>query len=156
MQARWRANCHLVDWLRILGHGTLLVPDPGSTDDASTRSMLKWSNEDWMKNNNTTEKPTTLITKGPNKGKLQARPNKGRLPSRIPEPRFVADPNHRKKVLTGELHELLKQPVAKQQTLTKNDVTRIGKNFGYMIRNLQHLNNDDNNRDQKPEVHRCR
>jgi hypothetical protein len=57
-------------------------------DDASTRSMLKWSNEDWMKNNNTTEKPTIVISKGPNKGKQQPRPNKGRLPGHIPEPIF--------------------------------------------------------------------
>jgi hypothetical protein len=33
-------------------------------DDASTRSMLKWSNADYMVNNNTTTAPTSLITKG--------------------------------------------------------------------------------------------
>jgi hypothetical protein len=45
-------------------------------DDASTRSMLKWSNEDYMANNKTTEQPTSLITKGPNAGKPQPRPDK--------------------------------------------------------------------------------
>jgi hypothetical protein len=113
-------------------------------DDARTRSMLKWSNEDWMKNNNTTDKPMAPITKGPNKGKLQPRPNnRGRLSGHIPEPSFVADPNHRKKVMTGELHERLKKPVAQRETLNKNDVTRLGKNFGYMVRNLQDIADDD-------------
>jgi hypothetical protein len=108
-------------------------------DDASTRSMLKWSNADYMANNNTTEQPTSLITKGPNAGKPQPRPDKGRLPGYIPEPLFVADPNHRKKVLTGELYGLAASVVSKRFTMTKNDATRIGKNFGYMIRNLHKL-----------------
>lgn len=33
-------------------------------DDASTRALLRWSNPDWMKNNNTTVVPTVPITKG--------------------------------------------------------------------------------------------
>jgi hypothetical protein len=40
-------------------------------DDASTRSMMKWSNADWMKNNNTIELPQSAITRGPNKDKMQ-------------------------------------------------------------------------------------
>jgi hypothetical protein len=74
---------------------------------------------------------------------MQARPNKGRLPGNIPEPSFVADSNHRCKVLTGEFHQLLAQKVATRQTLTKNYVTRLGKNFGYMIQGLHNLNNDE-------------
>jgi hypothetical protein len=72
-------------------------------DDASTKAMLKWTNLDYTKNKNTNVPPSAPITKGPNQGKLQVRPDKGRLPPHIPEPTFVADPNHRKKVLTGEL-----------------------------------------------------
>ena len=40
-------------------------------DDSSTRAMLKWTNADYMKNNNTDVQPMQAITKGPNKGKLQ-------------------------------------------------------------------------------------
>jgi hypothetical protein len=40
-------------------------------DDASTCSMLKWSNEDHMRNNNTTIYPTSIITKGPNKPTME-------------------------------------------------------------------------------------
>jgi hypothetical protein len=66
-------------------------------DDASTRALLRWSNADFMKNNNTTEPPKVAVTQGPNKGvKMQPRPDKGKLPGDIPEPAFVADPNHRR------------------------------------------------------------
>jgi hypothetical protein len=75
-------------------------------DDASTRSVMRWSNADFMKNNNTTEVPTIAKSKGKNKGEQQKRPNFGKLPGNIPEPVFVADPNHRVKVLTGELYNL--------------------------------------------------
>jgi hypothetical protein len=46
-------------------------------------------------------------------------------------------------VLTGELYGLAAAVVAKKFTMTKNDATRIGKNFGYMIRNLYKLNGDE-------------
>jgi hypothetical protein len=106
-------------------------------DDSSTRALLKWSNADYMKNNNTTTPPLVEISKGPNKGKPHPRPDRGRLPPDIPEPSFVADPNHRKKVLTGELIAMDKAKVADKATMTRMDSTRIGKNFGYMIRTLK-------------------
>jgi hypothetical protein len=114
----------------------IIVKDICLDDDASTRSLLRWSNADWMKNNNTTKVPTVAITKGPNKGKEQRRPDKGKLPGHIPEPSFLADPNHRRKVWTGELHQLAAAAVNKKFTMTKMDATRLGKNFGYMIRTL--------------------
>jgi hypothetical protein len=66
-------------------------------DDASTRSMLKRSNADYMANTNTTTMPMSFIAKGPNEGKLQPCPDKGRLPACIPEPIFVANPNYKKR-----------------------------------------------------------
>jgi hypothetical protein len=108
-------------------------------DDASTRSLLRWSNEDHMANNNTTIVPKIPITKGKNKGKLQDRPDRGKLPAHIPEPKFVADPNHRRKVLTGELYALATAKVSKKKTMTRMDSSRLGKNFGYMIRSLPNM-----------------
>jgi hypothetical protein len=107
-------------------------------DDASTRSLVRWSNEDYMINNNTTEPPTVQVGKADDNGivKTKPRPNKGRLPGHIPEPSWVADPNHRRKVLTGELIALAKSVVSKKHTMTRMDSTRLGKNFGYMIRTL--------------------
>jgi hypothetical protein len=108
-------------------------------DDAGTRSMMKWSNADYMMNNNTTEIPKVPITKGKNKGALQDRADCGRLPAQIPEPLFVADQNHRRKVFTGELIVLAAAKVADKATMTRMDSTRLGKNFGYMIRGLKKL-----------------
>jgi hypothetical protein len=107
-------------------------------DDASTRSLLRWSNADHMTNTGTTTVPKVLVTRGPNKGvKQQDRPDRGRLPGNIPEPVFVADPNHRKKVFTGDLYALKTSKVAERFTMSMMDVTRLGKNFGYMVRNLK-------------------
>jgi hypothetical protein len=108
-------------------------------DDSSTRALLKWSNADYMINHRTNVPPTIPISKGPNKGKPHPRPDKGRLPASIPEPIFVADPGHRKKVLTGEFQKLLAKPVNGRFTFTKADSIRIGKNFAYMIRQLPRL-----------------
>jgi hypothetical protein len=105
-------------------------------DDASTRALLKWSNNDWMANNNTTVGPRVLITGGKKQGKTKPRESTGRLPAHIPEPSFVADPNHRRKLLMKELIAVTKLPVAKRHTMTTMDCTRIEKNFSYMIRQL--------------------
>jgi hypothetical protein len=64
-------------------------------NDASARSLLRWSNANHMANNTTNQVPLVPISKGPNKEKLQQRPDKESLPGHIPEPTFVADPNHR-------------------------------------------------------------
>ena len=106
-------------------------------DDASTRSTLSWSNIDYMANTGAAEPPQVHITRGPNKGKMQPRPaGHGRLPARMPEPMFGADPNHRKKLFTGELRNIAKRLVGERCTMTMMDVTCLGKNFGYMIRAL--------------------
>lgn len=112
-------------------------------DDSSTKSMVRWNNKDWMLNNNTNVPPRVLITKGENKGKFHARPNKGLLPRHIPEPSWVHDPNHRKRVMTGDLHKLLAAKAAAKFTMTKMDIIRIGKNYGYMVRSLNLLMPDD-------------
>jgi len=77
-----------------------------------------------------------------NKGELQERPDKGKLPANIPEPYFVANPNHRRKQLTGELIALAKARVDQKFTMTRMDATRIGKNFEYMARSLKDTTSD--------------
>jgi hypothetical protein len=107
-------------------------------DDASIRADCQWSNEVYLRNNNTLILPKVPISKGKNKGQLQDRPDKGILPGHIPEPLFVCDPNHRRKGLTGELIKVDMSKVDERLTMTRMDSTRIGKNFGYMARTLQH------------------
>jgi hypothetical protein len=106
-------------------------------DDASTRSMLRWSNQDHMINNNSTVVPQVGKTKGKNTGELHDRPDRGKLPGRIPEPMFGANPNHRRKVFTGVLMKLKDAKVAERHTMCRMDVTRLQKNFGYMARTLK-------------------
>jgi hypothetical protein len=108
-------------------------------DDASTRAKLKWSNADYMTNNNTTEIPTVPISKGPNMGDMQQRADFGRLPGHIPEPSFVADPNHRKKVWGNVLYPLMTKSVKARFHLSNMDITRLVKNFGYMVKGLKRL-----------------
>jgi hypothetical protein len=68
---------------------------------------------------------------------MVTRPNQGKLPGHIPEPQFVADPNHRKKVFTGDLWKLFGKPVTQRFTLTKMDIARLGTGYGFMIWSLQ-------------------
>jgi hypothetical protein len=108
-------------------------------DDASTRAMVKWSNADWMVNNNSTVPPRVMITGGKLKGKTKIRESTGRLPGHIDEPHFVADPNHRQKILMKELIGLAKLPMAQRFMMTTMDASRLEKNFTFMIRQLPKL-----------------
>jgi hypothetical protein len=107
-------------------------------DDSSVQADCQWSNKDYMKNNGVDTVPIMVEKKvGINKGQLQPRPDKGKLPGNVPEPLFVADPNHRRKGLTGELIKLDTSRMEVKMTMTCMDSVRIGKNFGYMARTLQ-------------------
>jgi len=116
-------------------------------DDSSIKAKLKWSNEDHMKNNNTTDTPkiTNRV------GNVVPRPDKGGIPSHMPEPGFLADPNHRRKTLANELYNLeklgkqadKKNPNKKWNlTMTKMDVLRISKNFAFMAKTLKNKTSD--------------
>jgi len=71
-------------------------------DDSSIKAKLKWSNEDYMKNNNTTEVPKIVNSNG----NTVNRPDYGGITRHMSEPSFKADPNHRRKILTNELYDL--------------------------------------------------
>jgi len=101
-------------------------------DDSTIKAKLKWSNADHMLNHNTQIKPTIINSKG----NEVDRPDHGEVPRQMPEPKFLADPSHRKKTLKGELHRLEKKTVAMKKTITKCDCVRISTNFAYMTRTL--------------------
>jgi hypothetical protein len=106
-------------------------------NDSSIRADCQWSNADYLMNNSTDVLPKVPISKGKNKGKLQDRLDKGKLPSHVPEPLFVADPNHHRKGLNGELIKLDTSRADIKMTMTRMDSTRIAKNFGYMACTLK-------------------
>ena len=108
---------------------TQLVTD----DDSSIKAKLKWSNADHMLNHNSFVTPTIINRNGNETN----RPDHGQLPRHMPEPTFVADPNHRKKTLKGELYRHLAKNKEQRCGLTKVDVMRIAQNFAYMIRTLK-------------------
>jgi hypothetical protein len=85
------------------------------------RADCKWSNANYLINHNTDILPLVPIRVGKNKGKLQPCPDKGKLPGHVPEPLFVADPNHCRKTLTGELLKLDKSKVDVRLTMTQMD-----------------------------------
>ena len=105
-------------------------------DDSSIKAKLKWSNADQRQKTYeaTGEYKTPTIVNS--KGNIVPRPDHGELPSNIPEPIFMADPNHRKKTLKGELYRLVKKKKADRLTMTKCDCVRISTNFAYMVRTL--------------------
>ena len=107
-------------------------------DDSSIRADCQWNNATYLEQYNLTVLPKVKITKGPNKGKLQDRPDKGLLDGKIAEPTFVCDPNHRGKNFTGECYALDIGTVTSKATMTRMDTTRLGKNFKYMARTLKH------------------
>jgi hypothetical protein len=82
-----------------------------------------------MINNNSMVGPRVPITGGKRKGKTKPRENTGHLPGHIPEPIFVADPNHRRKLLMKELIAVTKSGVGNKCTITTMDCTHIEKNF---------------------------
>ena len=124
-------------------------------DDSSIKAKLKWSNADHVTNANTTSAPKIINSKG----NLVPRPDHGRVPRHMPEPNFVADPNHRRKTLVGELFALeglpktspeeqlkknpKRQPKKWNLTMSKMDCRRLSKNFAFMARTLQEKDTDD-------------
>jgi hypothetical protein len=90
-------------------------------DDSSIRADFRWSNIDFLANNNTDVLPMMVPKKvGVNRGKMQPRPDKGKLPSHVLELVFVADPNHRRKgLLTGELIGVSKLKAKLKMTMTR-------------------------------------
>jgi len=110
----------------------VLVKTLTTDDDSSVKAKAKWSDADHMLNRGTTTKPTITNSKG----NEVERPDHGALPRDVPEPGFLADPNHRKKTLKGELCGLVNKKVAKRCTLTCCDCVRLSTNFACMARTL--------------------
>ena len=58
---------------------------------------------------------------------------KGKLPQHIPEPRWLADPSHRTRVVARAIFALVTLRVGEEH-LKKVDALRFKKNFGYMLK----------------------
>ena len=106
-------------------------------DDSTMKARLKWSNEDYERVHKAI--PLVPITKGPRKGELHERPDNGLLRYPIPEPKFLADPAHRKKTFRNQLCALKPKKAVKENLLHEGDILRLTRNFACMSRQLQSL-----------------
>ena len=75
----------------------------------------------------------------------------GRLPIHIPEPTFMADFNHRVKVVDKAVYHLAKMP-KKESEVTKPMSKRIKTNWGSMLRQIRHLEWEKNQKKIKEKV----
>jgi len=116
----------------------VIVEQIVTDDDSSIKSKLKWSNDDWMTNTNSLEPPYVYAKDG----KRSVRPDYSRLPRHMPEPTFVADPNHRKKSWSNALYALEKKKKESSFTMTKMDVVCLGRNMAYMFALLVNIESD--------------
>ena len=95
-------------------------------DDSSIRAQMKWSNAHWSVHH----------------GKKAKRPDRGKLMCPHPEPKFLADPAHRKKTLGKELCGLAGSKKSVSKGVNKLDALKLTKNYAYMIRQLPHLSKE--------------
>ena len=103
-----------------------------SDDDSSMKSTLKHSwqlliEKGFMKKS---EWPVTL--------KGHKKTDNGRLPLHIPEPTFLADFNHRVKVLGGKIYGLANAS-KKESEVDKGFAARLKAYWGAMLKQVKHL-----------------
>eukprot|EP00978_Attheya_sp_CCMP212_P010989 scaffold26814_cov35-Attheya_sp.AAC.2 len=108
-------------------HAKTIVSD----DDSSMRSQVKWKIQDKIQARMIPEWPTYTDANGKKK-KVAC---KGKLPLDIPEPSFIAYPNHRKRVFTDHLYKL-KKGGKRHTSITECDILRLRQNFAYMRNGL--------------------
>ena len=76
---------------------------------------------------------------------------KGRLPAEIPEPKWLADPGHRIKVVAGKMYALANANKS-QSTCTNLDATRFKMNFGYMLKRNRNKTLEDISKGSKAVI----
>ena len=108
-------------------------------DDSTMRSHLCWKNDDYKKKYGSI--PQVPHTRGRRIGALHDRPNHGKLRFPIPEPRFLADPAHRKKTFKNRLCALClhkrHKVEAQDGQFHEVDILRLTRNFKHMAGQLK-------------------
>jgi hypothetical protein len=109
-------------------------------DDSTMRANCRWSNDDYMAVNELSDCVIGQTVPDPNKPSDKSRPIKrkgGCLPVDVPEPKFLADPSHRKKTLKNHLYKMLKKKKDERHGLVDGDIVRLTQFWIYMVRQLK-------------------
>ena len=106
-------------------------------DDSTMRAKCRWANADYERHYG--EIPMVPYVKGKNKGELHTRSDDGLLRYPIKEPRFLADPSHRKKTFRNRLYKAKgsRRSQAQENLIHEVDILRLTRNFAYMTRQLK-------------------
>jgi hypothetical protein len=104
-------------------------------NDSTMQAQMKWSNADWMIDNETLV-PPKVVGKD---GKQSTWPDKGKLRYPYPEPTFLGDPAHCTKTAASDIFSLANLPLAKSKGVNKVDAMKLKKNYGYMLKQLRLL-----------------
>ena len=108
-------------------------------DDSSIKAKLRWNNKDYKANYGLTRAPQ-IVSKT---GVSRPRPNLGKIPGTIPTPLFGADPNHRTKLVGKQLYGICRRTVKDERlTMTEMDAYRLKRNYGYLVRQIPSLEED--------------
>jgi hypothetical protein len=106
--------------------GVILTSQAFVNEPSGCRSSPVWDR--------VTKGQTRVLQKN---GSLKIRPDRGQLRRKYPEPKWLNDPSHRGKTLSGDLRLLEKQPLAVSKGVNKVDCIKLQRNFGYMVKQLK-------------------
>jgi hypothetical protein len=106
---------------------SLVVTD----DDSSTEANCKHSWQACIDSDDHPMEESDWPRSGTNNTKKK---DYGKLPIHIPEPKFVADPGHRIKIITKALFKMMKHHGKKNCSCTDVDCYRVKRYFGYFIK----------------------
>ena len=115
-------------------------------DDSHMRSAARWSNEAYTKHHKLDIAKPIIGAAHDKKKPLHLRPiyrTDGKLRYPVNEPRFPADPAHRKKTLRNRLYLLMNSGAKGNCGMLEGDIIRLCRSFIYCVKQLPGLPRGD-------------
>jgi len=107
-------------------------------DDSDVRALCRHNNADHQLKHGSL--PMVEVKKGNNIGQCRVCQCTGKLLLAVPEPKFVADPAHRKKTLRNKLHAFNGLTAPQKHGFGPAGITRTVKNFSHFVNTLHVVN----------------
>jgi len=111
-------------------------------DDTKMKSQCQWGNEDFLQHIGKPQRVKKWLivgSKPDSKNPYHQKPvyrKGGVLKYPVPQPRFLADPAHRKKTLKGRLYIIKLKSVSANHGIHDGDIVRLTMYFVYFARTL--------------------